>query len=126
MSTNSGTKINQLLQQHPQGTVLLSSWLVSHGYSHDLQHRYLKSGWLTSLSYGAMKRTGETINLNGALYSLQSHAKKIFILEGALLWVCKVCHIIWSYIKKKHCFLHHVALTYLFGLKNSTGKQNQY
>ncbi len=82
MSTNSSIKINQLLQQHPQGSVLLSSWLVNQGYSHDLQHRYLKSGWLTSLGYGAMKRTGETIKLNGALYSLQSQAKKNIHIGG--------------------------------------------
>lgn len=75
MSTNPGIKINRLLQQHPQGTVLLSSWLVNQGYSHDLQHRYLKSGWLTSLAYGVMKRTGDTIDLYGALYSLQFQAK---------------------------------------------------
>lgn len=82
MSTSSSIKINRLLQQHPQGTVLLSSWLVNQGYSHDLQHRYLKSGWLTSLAYGAMKRTGDTINLNGALYSLQSQAKKNIHIGG--------------------------------------------
>ena len=75
MSTGSSIKINQLLQQHPQGTVLLSSWLVNQGYSHDLQHRYLKSGWLTSLAYGVMKRTGDTIDIFGALYSLQFQAK---------------------------------------------------
>jgi hypothetical protein len=82
MSTNSNIKINQLLQQHPQGTVLLSSWLVNQGYSHDLQHRYLKSGWLTSLGYGAMKRTGDTINLIGALYSLQSQTEKNIHIGG--------------------------------------------
>jgi len=82
MSPNSGIKINQLLQQHPQGTVLLSSWLVNQGYSHDLQHRYLKSGWLTSLGYGAMKRTGDTINLKGALHSLQTQAGKNIHIGG--------------------------------------------
>lgn len=82
MSTNSGTKINQLLQQLPQGTVLLSSWLVNQGYSRDLQHRYLKSGWLTSLGYGALKRTGDTINLKGALYSLQTQAEKNIHIGG--------------------------------------------
>ncbi len=82
MSTNSGIKINRLLQQHPQDTVLLSSWLVNQGYSYDLQHRYLKSGWLTSLGYGAMKRTGDTIDLFGALYSLQFQAGKNIHVGG--------------------------------------------
>ncbi|MDX9694224.1 MAG: type IV toxin-antitoxin system AbiEi family antitoxin [Bacteroidales bacterium] len=82
MSTNSGTKINQLLQQLPQGTVLISTWLVNQGYSRDLQHRYLKSGWLTSVGYGALKRTGDTINLKGALYSLQTQAEKQIHIGG--------------------------------------------
>ena len=82
MSTNSETKINQLLQQQPQGTVFLARWLTAHGYSHHLQHRYLKSGWLTSIGYGAMKRTGEVIALAGALYSLQAQAGKQVHIGG--------------------------------------------
>jgi hypothetical protein len=82
MSTNSETKINQLLQRMPQGTVLLASWLTKNGYSRDLQHRYLKNGWLTSIGYGAMKRTGDKIELTGALYSLQVQADKSVHIGG--------------------------------------------
>ncbi len=82
MSTSSSIKINQLLQQHPQGTVLLSSWLVNQGYSHALQHRYIKSGWLISLGYGALKRAGDTIDLIGALYSLQTQTEKNIHIGG--------------------------------------------
>jgi hypothetical protein len=82
MGTNSETKINQLLQHLPPGTVLLASWLTKNGYSRDLQHRYLKSGWLTSIGYGAMKRTGETIDVTGALYSLQVQARKSVHIGG--------------------------------------------
>jgi len=82
MSTNTETKINQLLQQLPAGTVLLSSWLTKNGYSRELQHRYLKSGWLTSIGSGAMKRTGDTVDLTGALYSLQVQANKKVHIGG--------------------------------------------
>jgi hypothetical protein len=43
MSTKPESKLNQLLQNIPQGVVLLSSWLVEQGYSHDLQQKYLRS-----------------------------------------------------------------------------------
>lgn len=82
MSTNSETKINQLLQQLPLCTVLLARWHTQHGYSHHLQHRYQKSGWLTSIGYGAMKRTSDTIELTGALYSLQVQAGKPVHIGG--------------------------------------------
>jgi hypothetical protein len=41
MSTLNGTKINKLLSMQPPGTVMLSSWLVEQGYSHDLSNHIL-------------------------------------------------------------------------------------
>ena len=74
------TKINKLLQKSPQGTVILASWLYDNGYSYDLQQRYLKSQWLEAVGRGAFKRTGDKINIFGALYALQSQAgKKIHV-----------------------------------------------
>jgi len=74
MSTKKQIKINQLLQSQPSGTVFLSSWLVEHGYSHDLLRRYKSSNWLTSIGSGAMIRTGEKVGYEGALYTLQQQA----------------------------------------------------
>ncbi|MFZ4523694.1 MAG: type IV toxin-antitoxin system AbiEi family antitoxin [Bacteroidales bacterium] len=71
---SSGTKINQLLQEVPGGTVLLSSWLSSKGYPYELQQRYRKSGWLTAIGIGAMKRSGDRLTLTGAIYTLQHQA----------------------------------------------------
>ena len=76
MSTKKGSKLNQLLQNMPSGTVLLSSWLVDQGYSHDLQQKYIRSRWLTPIGKGAYIRTGENIDILGALYALQKQAKK--------------------------------------------------
>ena len=76
------SKINTLLQNVPQGIVLLSSWLVKHGYSRDLQHRYIKSGWLESIGSGALKRSGDKIDLSGAVYSLQAQAEKNVHIGG--------------------------------------------
>ncbi len=69
---NNETKINLLLQSLPKGSVLLPSWLLSKGYSYALQQAYRKSGWLKTISKGAMLRSGDTPVLAGALSALQN------------------------------------------------------
>lgn len=68
------SKINNLLNDTPHGTVLLSFWLSEKGYSLDLQKRYKKSGWLESIGTGALKRAGEDIDYHGGIYALQNQA----------------------------------------------------
>ncbi len=82
MSTNSGTKINRLLQQQYPGTVLLASWLKKNGISDDLQHSYIRSGWLQSIGRGAFIRSGDQVDLTGALYALQEFAGKPIHVGG--------------------------------------------
>ena len=74
MSTDVGSKINQLLNSQPQGIVLLSSWLAEQGYSYDLQQRYKKSNWLHSIGTGALIRTNDKVEYGGAIYALQQQA----------------------------------------------------
>lgn len=71
MSTENTTKINQLLTSLPTGVVLQSFWLAKQGYSTDLQKRYRKSNWLTSIGIGAMIRTGDHVTYDGGVYALQ-------------------------------------------------------
>ncbi len=71
MSTHNESKINRLLQLQPSGVVLLASWLSEQGYSLDLQKRYRKSNWLESIGSGAMKRTGDKLDITGAVHALQ-------------------------------------------------------
>ncbi|MDR3252374.1 MAG: type IV toxin-antitoxin system AbiEi family antitoxin [Tannerella sp.] len=68
------TKINQLIQKLPRGLVLLSPWLVSEGYSYELQQRYRTSGWLKSIGKGAMVKSGDSLVLAGAVAALQTQA----------------------------------------------------
>lgn len=75
MSTNSEIKLKKLLEIHVPGTIMLASWLIQNGFSHDLQQRYRKSDWLESVGVGAFKRPGETITWQGALYSLQKQTQ---------------------------------------------------
>jgi len=71
MSTQSSNKINHLLQSQHQAAILLSTWLVSQGYSLELQKRYRKSGWFKAVGTGAMVRAGQEVTLNGAIHALQ-------------------------------------------------------
>lgn len=67
--------INQLIQSLPKGSVLLPSWLLSQGYSYELQQSYRKSGWLKSIGKGAMVKSGDKLVLAGALSTLQQVQK---------------------------------------------------
>jgi hypothetical protein len=66
------TKINALIQSLHRGTVLLPSWLLSQGYSYELQQCYRKSGWLKSIGKGAMLKSNDPLVLSGALSALQN------------------------------------------------------
>lgn len=59
------------MQLQPYGTIFTSSWMVGKGYSLDLQRQYRNSNWLESVGSGAMKRTGDKVQLEGVLYALQ-------------------------------------------------------
>lgn len=69
------SKLGKILQEYPKGLVLLSSWLLSEGYSYELQQQYRKSNWLKSIGKGAMLKSGDPFLLSGALSALQSQAK---------------------------------------------------
>lgn len=68
------SKISLLMQDYPKGLVLLSAWLVSQGYSHELLLQYRRSGWLRSIGKGAMLKSGDPLILSGALAAFQSQA----------------------------------------------------
>jgi hypothetical protein len=71
MNVSKGTKINNLLQHWPKGTVATSSWLKEQGVSSLLKQKYQHTQWLESIGYGAVIRKGDTVNWQGALYALQ-------------------------------------------------------
>ncbi|MCO5238113.1 MAG: type IV toxin-antitoxin system AbiEi family antitoxin [Chitinophagaceae bacterium] len=63
--------LNLRTNAQPPGTVMLSSWMVGKGYSHDLQQRYKKSHWLKSIGTGAFARTNDKVGYEGAIYAMQ-------------------------------------------------------
>ncbi|MFC3052286.1 type IV toxin-antitoxin system AbiEi family antitoxin [Kordiimonas pumila] len=82
MSTNKEIKINKLLQSAPHNTVWLASWLADQNISHDLQQRYVKSGWLEKVGTGAFKRKGEKISWLGGVYAVQKQAQRPIHIGG--------------------------------------------
>lgn len=74
MSIVNTTKINRLLSSHPPGVVLLSSWLATQGYSLALQQVYRNGHWLETIGRGAMIRSGDKVDYEGAIYALQEQA----------------------------------------------------
>lgn len=70
------------MQEFPKSLVLLSSWLVTKGYSYELQQRYRRSGWLKSIGTGAMLKSNDPLLLSGALAAMQFQANIKIHLGG--------------------------------------------
>jgi hypothetical protein len=72
MSTLNKGKLNLVLQKAVPGTVLTMRWLAEQGVSKDLARKYVASGWLGRIGRGAYVRTGDTVDWQGAVFSLQT------------------------------------------------------
>lgn len=72
MDTHSRTILKQLLATWPTNTVATSAWLEKQGISRFLKRRYLNSGWVKNLGYGAVVRPHEDVDWQGGLWALQT------------------------------------------------------
>lgn len=90
MGTPRHEKINQLMKDWSRGTVRIASYLNNLGYQKDLLKKYVNSGWLDSLGYGAYKLKDDKVGWEGAVYALQTQknlclhpgGKTVFELNG--------------------------------------------
>lgn len=71
MSTLKTNKINRLLLDWQKGNVKLAGYLQENGYQKDLLKKYVSSGWLESLGYGAYKLRRDDVGWEGAVKALQ-------------------------------------------------------
>ena len=76
------SKINQLLQQWPKGTVATASWLLNNGVYRQLARRYVASGWIHPLGGGAFLRAGDSVDWFGGVYALQTQ-QEMTVYAGA-------------------------------------------
>ena len=71
MSKHTGRKLNHLIEAVPAGVALPSVWLGRNGYTPQLVHRYVQSGWLTPLAGRVYARSGQPVNWEGVVLGLQ-------------------------------------------------------
>ncbi len=64
-------KLNRLLTQLGDTTLVSSRWLRAQGYSNSLVARYMASGWLVSPARGVYMRKGGRLQWEGVVRSLQ-------------------------------------------------------
>jgi hypothetical protein len=72
MNIQKETKINQLLQCLPSGSVATTKWLTSVGINLSLVTAYVKNGWFNRIGVGAVARRGCKVEWSGAVYALQT------------------------------------------------------
>lgn len=71
MSIQNTSKLKFLFKIWPMHTALPVAWLKEKGFSRSLIQKYLSSGWLQSLSHGAVVRPDDKIEWSGLLWGLQ-------------------------------------------------------
>jgi hypothetical protein len=65
------TRLNQLIQTWPRGSVSVAVALKKQGFNSNLLHWYKSSKWLDSVGRGAYKLHGDQIDWYGGLFALQ-------------------------------------------------------
>lgn len=73
MGSQKRDSIKRLSLVLPEGVAVPSRWLVNHGFSHQLLHKYCRNGILNSLGTGAFYRPQAEIELDGILIGLQRY-----------------------------------------------------
>lgn len=83
MALPNESKLKNLLEQWPSGTVTTAAWLESIGISKQLRLSYHKSKWLEPLTNGAYKKPHDVIEWQGGIYAIQKQAS-LLIHPGGL------------------------------------------
>ncbi len=77
--TERGKKIQKLLRIQREGMPLFTSYLKKEGYSKELLHLYVKSGWIKRLDKGVYIEVNSEMTLDGLVFALQKQLSlKIF------------------------------------------------
>jgi hypothetical protein len=72
MSRKQGGLINQLTNKLPEGLLVDAAWLKTQGYSSQLQHRYVASGWLEQPARSVFRRPRGALSWQQVVISLQT------------------------------------------------------
>src|SRR5580692_11856043 len=72
MSREISKLLNQLASKLPEGMLVDAAWLKAQGYSPQLQHRYVKSGWLEQPTRSVFRRPRGALSWQQVVISLQT------------------------------------------------------
>jgi len=75
MSKETGSKLNQLINQWPRGTVTTTSALLSMGLSNELINKYKTSKWIKAIGRGACVLYNDHVEWIGGVYALRVQLK---------------------------------------------------
>ena len=72
MAKRTGTKLNWLEQNLPEGLLVDAAWLTKHGYSTSLRTQYVAAGWLEQPARRVFRRPRGVLSWEQAVISLQT------------------------------------------------------
>lgn len=72
MTGESRTLLNKLVRSVPEGLLVDTAWLNKHGYSMQLRHHYVLSGWLEQPARGVFRRPSGELTWQQVVLSLQN------------------------------------------------------
>ena len=82
MAAQTGTKLNRLLHDIPEGLFVDSAWLEQRGYSRSPRNQYVHAGWLERPASKLFRRPGEKLRWEQVVLSLQNLLGVPFIVGG--------------------------------------------
>src|SRR5258708_15233262 len=72
MSREKSRLLNQLASKLPEGLLVDAAWLKAQGYSTQLQHLYVKSGWLEQPTRSVFRRPRGVLSWQQVVISFQT------------------------------------------------------
>ena len=121
------SKINQLINSWPQGSVKLSLELTKKGYPPDLIKIYVQSGWLKPIGYGVYKLTGDSVEWYGGMNALQVQKKSNIHPGGKTALILKgYSHYLSNSINRVDLFGNKAGLLPKWFKDNDWGTQINY
>lgn len=82
MTGQSGTKLNRLVREIPEGLLVDTAWLEERGYSRSLRSQYVQAGWLERPASKVYRRPGQELRWEEVVLSLQNLLKLPFVVGG--------------------------------------------
>ncbi|MCP5178995.1 MAG: type IV toxin-antitoxin system AbiEi family antitoxin [Pseudomonadales bacterium] len=105
MTIHMESKLNWLLRNVPEGLLVDSAWMESHGYSRALRKQYVQAAWLESPVRGVFRRPGGKLSWMQVVSSAQLLLHQPFSVGGrSALEVDGYAHYLRHSLKDLHLY----------------------